>query len=44
VRAHNTWLADVLRAAGAAISVDDVGELPHDVVVDDALREATEPR
>lgn len=42
--AHYVWLADVLRAAGVAISVEDVGRLPHDVVLDDALREATQPR
>ena len=44
VREHNARLADTLRAAGAAISAEDVGRLPHDVVLDDALREATEPR
>ena len=43
VRGHNTWLADRLRAAGAAISVEDVARLPHDVVLDNALRQATEP-
>jgi hypothetical protein len=44
VHAHNALLADVLLAAGVSISAEDVGTLPHDVVLDDALREATQPR